>query len=317
MIAPAVSIGLPVFNGEPHVEQAIDSILSQSLDNLELVICDNASTDRTEEICRAYANHDQRVRYYRNDENVGYARNFNLAFGYSRSKYFKWAAADDFIEPEFLERCISILDSDPGVVLATSRVQLVDTQGSPYDFDEAFQAWVLAAGGKYRPTKKADRLNSNRPTERFADVVLRKQYYHEMYGVIRANELRRTSLHGLFIGSDKVLVAELALLGRFGSVDEELFKSRIYLDRPTKYRSRNLARTVDPHWAEPRFYLPEARLAKEYLRVALTCPGGSLKRMSCLWTVARKVLQPDKLAKLFIPGRGNYLGLGKGRSEAP
>jgi glycosyltransferase involved in cell wall biosynthesis len=77
---PRVSIGVPVFNGERFLAETLDSLLNQTFSDLEVVISDNASTDQTEEICRAYAAHDARIRYYRNDVNRRAAWNHNRVF---------------------------------------------------------------------------------------------------------------------------------------------------------------------------------------------------------------------------------------------
>src|SRR6202789_2802935 len=82
--APTVSVGMPVYNGETYLEVAISSVLAQSFDDLELIICDNASTDRTAEICQDYAARDPRIRYFRNAQNLGAAPNYNLAFSHAR-----------------------------------------------------------------------------------------------------------------------------------------------------------------------------------------------------------------------------------------
>ena len=97
-----VSIGLPVFNGDAYLEAAVDSLLSQDYKSIEVIISDNGSTDRTEEICRAYAKADARIRFYRNKDNMGAAQNYNRVFALSRGKYFKWQAVDDKCHPEFL-----------------------------------------------------------------------------------------------------------------------------------------------------------------------------------------------------------------------
>src|SRR5687768_698587 len=78
--APRVSLGMPVYNGEPFIVEALDSLLAQTFEDFEIVICDNASTDGTEEICRMYAEKDERIRYFRNRTNYGYINNFNLTF---------------------------------------------------------------------------------------------------------------------------------------------------------------------------------------------------------------------------------------------
>jgi GT2 family glycosyltransferase len=82
--APRVSIELPVFNGEEFLSSAIASILAQTYPDFELIISDNASTDRTETICREYAASDRRIRYYRNDRNLGAAVNFNRPSSWRR-----------------------------------------------------------------------------------------------------------------------------------------------------------------------------------------------------------------------------------------
>ena len=128
MTAPdrCVTIGLPVYNGERYLRPAIESILAQSFPHFELVISDNASTDGTEAICRDDADRDERVRYYRNTANLGMSRNFNLTFERATGRYFKWAADDDLLEPQYLARCVQVLDRDPGVILCHSQVRIID-----------------------------------------------------------------------------------------------------------------------------------------------------------------------------------------------
>src|SRR3954471_8256298 len=103
---PLLSIGLSVYNGEPFIREALDSLLSQTFRDFELIVSDNASTDGTSEICEAYAARDSRVRYYRNEKNMGAGWNTRRVFSLARGQYFKWAACDDICAPEFLERCI-------------------------------------------------------------------------------------------------------------------------------------------------------------------------------------------------------------------
>ena len=118
---PKVGVGMPVYNGERYLEEALDSILAQSFDDFELVISDNASTDRTEEICRAYAHKDERIRYFRMRENYGVIDNFNNAFRLSAGEYFKWAASDDVCEHDYLRKAVEVLDRDPSVVRQLTR----------------------------------------------------------------------------------------------------------------------------------------------------------------------------------------------------
>ena len=125
-----VSIGVPVYNGETYLPQALDSLLAQTYPDVEIVISDNASTDATENICRDYANRDDRIRYYREDVNRGLSWNFNRVFELSRGEYFKWAAADDICVPEFVERCVDVLDEDKSIVCCHARTTKIDPSGT-------------------------------------------------------------------------------------------------------------------------------------------------------------------------------------------
>ncbi|MER3486233.1 MAG: hypothetical protein C4345_09945 [Chloroflexota bacterium] len=128
--APRVSIGLPVYNRQQYVGEAIESILAQTFADFELIISDNASTDATGVICQEYARKDARVRYYRNAINIGAAKNFNRVFHLSSGEYFKWMASDDICAPTFIERCVEALDGDTGAVLAYSRARCIDEHGA-------------------------------------------------------------------------------------------------------------------------------------------------------------------------------------------
>jgi hypothetical protein len=127
---PLLSIGLFVYNGERFLEETLDSILSQTFTDFELIISDNASTDRTAEISQAYARADSRISYYRNEKNMGAGWNLRRVYELATGKYFKWAAADDLLEPEFLRRCVEALESDPGCVVAYARTKEIDANGT-------------------------------------------------------------------------------------------------------------------------------------------------------------------------------------------
>ena len=106
---PLVSIGLPVFNGEDFLENALDSILNQTYKNIEVIVCDNASTDRTSSIISAYHKNDDRIKYHRQEINIGAAGNYNRTFELSIGKYFKWAAHDDVMHENYIEQCVHCL----------------------------------------------------------------------------------------------------------------------------------------------------------------------------------------------------------------
>ena len=190
--SPRVSIGMPVYNGERYLATAIESILAQTFPDFELIISDNASTDRTEEICRSYATRDTRIRYYRNEQNLGSNRNFNQAFGLATCPYFMWAAHDDLRAPDFVARCVNALDANPDVVLAYSKTTSIDENGDPLpDFE-----------------KSSFRTNSLRPSIRFHDLVRSAHWCFQVLGMFRASVLAQTLLLGAYTSADYVLLAE-------------------------------------------------------------------------------------------------------------
>jgi glycosyltransferase involved in cell wall biosynthesis len=214
--APRVSIGLPVYNGERFLAGAIASILAQTYTDFELIICDNASTDGTGEICRGFASRDPRVRYHRQPRNLGATRNFNHCFELASGEYFKWAADDDALEPRFLEACVAALDDDPGAVLSQSLVKVVD------EADRLVEIYDHSAYGTSSP-RPAERLSG-----RLRGTCL------EVFGVIRSEVLRDSALIQSYIGSDRALLVDLALRGRFALVPEPLFINRDHLGRCTR-----------------------------------------------------------------------------------
>jgi len=116
---PLVSIGLPVYNGEAHLEAALKSLLAQDYENFEIVICDNASTDGTEGICRPFASRHANVRYIRNPENLGAMPNFSRVVDNSQGKWFMWAAHDDLWQGNYVSALVDCLETEPEAVLAT------------------------------------------------------------------------------------------------------------------------------------------------------------------------------------------------------
>lgn len=127
---PQVSIGMPVYNGEPFIREALDSLLAQTFTDFELIISDNASTDGTEAICRDYAAKDKRIRYVRQAENCGGEANFQFVLDEALGEYFMWAAADDVWDRQWIEKLMKIIITTPGSC-AFGVIRHVDEFGYP------------------------------------------------------------------------------------------------------------------------------------------------------------------------------------------
>ena len=224
---PRVSIGLPVYNGEAYLDEALRSLTAQDFSDFEIIICDNASTDRTASIAKRWADRDPRIRYFRSDSNIGANPNFNRAFERARGRYFRWAAADDAVNPEYLRRCLTALEANPGAVLCQSLVQIIDGTGCEI--------------GIYDGGVRGAELDD--AADRFAASVLSRHLCTHVFGLVRSDALRATRLLPDYYGSDRALLAELALLGRFVLVPAALFKNREHPGRGSRaMRSRSKGR---------------------------------------------------------------------------
>lgn len=226
---PRLSIGLPVFNGELYLEAAIQSVLDSTYQDWELIVSDNASTDRTVEIVEAAAIRDPRIRLDRNPINIGALANFNRVFALSRGEYFKWLAYDDICGPDLLTRCIDVLDRDESIVLCSGRFREIDQFGE-----------------EIREQPYALNLDSQSPHKRLRELMRTDRGHPILYGVIRAHALRQTGLMAPYHGSDRALLAQLTLLGRLWEIPELLWSSR---DHPA--RSPYARGTVDG-WDRPK-----------------------------------------------------------------
>lgn len=264
---PSVSVGLPVFNGERYLAAAIEAHLAQTFRDFELVVRDNASTDGTEAIARAAAARDPRVRYLRLTENVGALANFNGLVAEARGRFFKWAAADDLVAPELLARALAVLERDPGVVMCHSHTRIIDADGT------AIGDYTYPPGHAEQP----------QPSARFADVLREDRWCFALFGVMRTDVLRSTALLQELVGADRVVLAELALRGRFAIVPEHLFSNRDHPGRAVRRfpsHHRRVAHEV-PALAGRRL-LPHWRILAAYARAARRVPLPREERARCV-----------------------------------
>jgi glycosyltransferase involved in cell wall biosynthesis len=215
---PTVTVGLPVYNGEQFLSRAIESVLAQTLTDLELVIADNASTDQTQSICQRYAREDSRVRYLRNSSNLGATANFNKLVYAARGSLFKWLASDDYLDPRFLQECVAAMNADQTCITVAPQIHLVGDDG------HIFQT-IGSRTRREWPTDAVARHNIMvHALQEEDDGQLQIRY---TYGLHRIERLRRTRLMGPYIASDNVLATELALFGQLKDLDAPLSYFRL------------------------------------------------------------------------------------------
>ncbi len=231
---PRVSIGIPVYNGEKYLAAALDSLLAQTYADFEVAISDNASTDRTEKICREYAARDSRIRYERQPKNLGMTWNFSHVVEMARGEYFRWHAHDDTCAPTLLEKCVEALDRHPEAVLAYPRVLMIDWQGEPLPEDPSTWRPPLSSDAS-SPTDDRDPrgLDSPQASRRFYGVLMKTVWCLEPYGLMRTDAVHTTGKLRNYRAAEKVFIAEMALRGQFVEVPEMLLLVRRHSDQYT------------------------------------------------------------------------------------
>lgn len=276
-------LGLTVFNGERYLAEALDSALAQSFGDFTLFISDNASTDGTADICQRYMSLDRRIQYGRNPRNVGAGPNFNLAFRRCTAPFYKWMAHDDVLDPAFLQRCIEALRGDDSVVLAHTALRLLDDEGEVLT-EDARGKIIDRQGNRHHNREPLHLAEGDRPALRHAEALRRMNWCTALFGVVRSHALRRTNLLGSYYEADRILLAELALLGRFRQIEEPLLCKRCHAGVSVLKSYADKARMMDPNVA-PLF--PGLRLRAGYARSLLVGELPMGERLACAGTVAR------------------------------
>jgi glycosyltransferase involved in cell wall biosynthesis len=286
-----ISVGLPVYNGERYLRQALDSIVTQTHADLEIIISDNASTDATTEICQEYAAHDPRIRYFRQDVNRGGAYNHNFVLAQATAPYFRLFSHDDWLLPTCLEKCAKALDEHPDVVLAWTETTMVDARDQPMDY-------------------RTDQPFDNRsPSTRLASLLVPVgvdsllAWCAPHLGVGRLEVFTATFPLRPYGGSDYELTVKLALRGPWIRIDEPLFMRRQHEENSsTGITIHEMAAWMVPA-GRPGRSLPNFRRRLGYLQGVLQTPMSRRERLRCLAVVLRVLARPRELRTLIWDSR--------------
>jgi len=242
---PLVTIGVPLYNGEKFIHQALDSLLKQDYEHFELIISDNHSTDSTQEICLDYMARDKRIRYFRNERNVGAIKNFNKVFEISQGEYFMWHAHDDLREPNYISACLEVMEMNPNVILCCSST-LFNEDGNLRESEENFSTVGM-------------------PVNRRLRKIIWNNSCSSIYGLIRSSVLRKTKLFRDTVSPDNLLLAELSLLGEFYQLPLFLFNEKIGV-RSIFQRINGILEMYLPD-RDRYIYFPFIKLAIEHWRL--------------------------------------------------
>jgi glycosyltransferase involved in cell wall biosynthesis len=282
--APEISIGMPTYNAETTVREAVGSVLDQTFANLELIICDNASTDGTWRIVEELARLDSRIVVVRRPVNIGANANYSDTFRRARGPYFKWASSNDVMDRVFLQTCVEYLEQHPDYTVACPSAWTFSgdlTNCSPYEGDNAY--------------------TDDDPVERVKQVTQRMRLNNALNGVIRTEALRKTALIEHYIGADVVLVGQLALLGKIALLDQRLFYRR--MDAASATALKSWQEVVAHHYPSPsgRATLPTWRSHWGWCKTVFLLPltvGARLRIMQ--WCLRRMIWQRRALGRDLV-----------------
>lgn len=228
---PRVSIGLPVYNGEAFIRQTLDSVQAQTFTDFELIVSDNASSDRTVEIVQEYMQRDARIKLFENDQNRGATYNYNRVLTLASGEYFRWIAADDVIRPEFLAAAVSELDANPSVVLAYAKAAFIDEHDRVlYPFDDVMR---LKPWSTYAVRRAGQMLRAVFTNGSAANVIV--------FGLARTAALRSIRPLGNYFGCDYAIVTDMALLGELREISPIMAFYRRHQESSSTYNRPSAA----------------------------------------------------------------------------
>ena len=205
---PLVSIAVPTYNRAHLLPRALESLRAQRYPALEILVSDNGSSDDTPAVIAAASAGDPRVRGVRNAQNVGPTENFNRSRAACRGAVVGWLGDDDRLDPDYVACCVAALEADPGVVLATGRIVYEDDAGPVYE-------------GRRVEVDDPD------PVRRVLDYLGAVKDNGTFYGLTPRWAADAVSPMRAEMANDFVLLAELAFLGRFRTVDAVAVHRRV------------------------------------------------------------------------------------------
>lgn len=271
---PLVSVGVPVYNGEKYLEQALSSLVQQTHRDLEVIVSDNGSTDRTSEIALEYASSDARLRYHRQPSNLGAAGNYNFTLAQARGDYFMWNAHDDVRHVRFLETALQAFSEHQGASCVFSRSASIDTNGD-----------------LRHEMRRPDHLIDKDVAHRMRAALASRHPGLVIFGLIPRDLLVRTGQHGDYPGADRVLAVELALAGELVEIPEVMFFNRDHPDRYVRIKNRaDSSARLQEAWWDPRradrMVFPAWSRLEGYLRAVRQAPLTRRERFRCYWALA-------------------------------
>ncbi|HKO03015.1 MAG TPA: glycosyltransferase family A protein [Thermoanaerobaculia bacterium] len=276
MTEPLVSVAMPLYNAAAHLETALALVRSQTWRNLDIILCDNASTDSTQEICERAAREDSRIRYVRHAQNIGPTANFNHGASMKRGEFFMWAAHDDEKAPEFVAETVAALQRNANAAMACTWTTLITREG-----EQVHEPYSAA-------------ISSPRLDERLAAFIADTQCV-AFYGLYRSAVIDSIGPMDDWLDNDRRYLFKAAIRGPFQVVPKLLFRFR-WLNASDDYAARGFRMRpgaadfdLDLYRYFPRL-LREAGVSGEEARRAIDAMRAPMKPYldrRAAWLIAR------------------------------
>jgi len=220
LFVPKVSIGMPVYNGVESIRRAIDSVLTQTFSDFELIISDNGSTDSTSKICREYEKKDKRIQYIKQEKNNGWFFNFKFVLDLASCKYFVWLADDDYWESTFLEENVNVLDSKSDVVGSIGIVNYLTESNDNKTSIQKFKDKFRDKNSNFKSYRHVATVSGSYFEK--ARFYLRFNQASFIYAVFRTEKLRRRWNPKLMTAWDLTLLLNILKEGDFNVIEKIL-----------------------------------------------------------------------------------------------
>jgi len=220
ILKPQISIGLPVYNGEKLLRKSLDSILSQTFSDFELIISDNASSDLTPDICKEYLKRDKRIRYVRQKKNLGVHGNYFFLVNEAKCKYFLWVASDDYLDPNYLDENLKILIKNENIVSSVGKVKPFGPKDIGLDPSTIETAQYPKFLQPYIRKNRRRKMLDTDPVFGSLDKKIRiflkvTKSLRRWYGIHRTEQLRQCIIYKPFINVEVSIFLNLLKLGDF------------------------------------------------------------------------------------------------------
>ncbi|WP_019140752.1 glycosyltransferase family 2 protein [Noviherbaspirillum massiliense] len=275
MRARKVVIGLPVYNGQKYIGAAIESHLSQSFGDFDLVISDNGSTDATPDICDDYAGKDSRVKYLRSPQNRGILWNHRRVMEAisSPDQYFRWAGGDDILEQGLLEGMVQVLDRRPEVVAVMPNTRNIDELGQ-----------IIGSMDRSLDVQSPDVFER-------AHKILMADYQHVVaYGLLRASTLKQMRTGPNYVGWDEIFIWELGLRGKIVHMPGPALLRRFHRGSISRVKTvKEMRKWVEPDAKGAGMNFPHWTWTYERVRALLGAPVSGRDRLRIARLLARDV----------------------------